>query len=236
MTNPTDRGLTHIREKFHDREELFGIRFEQGTVFLQVDAVEHVKFDPYEEVEVDGVEGAEIDPGSFASFQNLTHDGDDILHIDSQSENAIIHAAIGQYPSELRRYTNYPEAGERLGQMENLSSPRPASGSDYGYIDGRDSPLSFPSSVSEMVIPPNVNLDFAFHNPTNKAIKPILNISTAQYKVTPLDPSSDKDAIRRIVQPGSPMPIYDAGSRDKQIRYELKWGVDPLSETEVNRL
>jgi len=95
--------------------------------------------------------------------------------------------------------------------------------------------------VEELLIPPNVTLAFDFYNPDpNTSHEPILNIQIRHYTIDALNPNNNADlnAIRKIVQPGSPMPIYPAGGINQKVTYNLSndWGVSPLATGSVSRI
>lgn len=219
-----------IDEKFLDVGDLFGLQFSNGAVFGEVTGTELLQYKPYSGVD-------EVQGGGTTQFTRLEDDGDDILHIEP-GPTKVLHGAIGISSPYIRRYTNYPEDQIRLRTPPNLQTPNP--GSDYGYVDGRDSPFDDPSTDEELFIPPGVHLNFAFSNADNKPHKPYLNIKFKEYNFRPLNPgnSSDRNAIKRITSPGSPMPIAPVGSIDQQdiYRNSNNWGVNALSNTEVARI
>ncbi len=221
-----------IEEKFLDRKDIFALEFDEGLVFLQVDAWEQTKFEPFTGV-------GEIGPESDSGFQRLEHDGDDILHIPDKKEK-VIHASVGHSPAEVRRYTNYPEGENRLRTLPNLSVPRATKGTSYGHIDGTDSPYNNPTDAQELMIPPSTHLDFSFYNPNqNEAVEPVLNIKLREYNVDVINPRRNENIAKRVVQPGSPMPIYPVGGIDTQKRFDnlrSEWDVEPLSKRQVASL
>jgi hypothetical protein len=224
----TEHGVTKIREKFMDEGSLFGLRFRQGYIFLEVTGWEQVKYEPFNNI------GA-VDSQSPTGFDRLDDsNGDDILFVEKGQEN-VIHAGIGMSPGYIRRYTNYPEGQNRLRTMPNLGIP--TAGDNYGYIDGTDSPYENPTDAEELMIPPGVHLDFNFYNPDSRQREPVLDILTRVYDVRVLNPDNSKDSnmISRIVSPGSPMPVHPVGSTRNQKRYDLmdSWGVRPISREEA---
>jgi len=224
-------GVSAITEKFLSNNDLFGIKFNQGFVFLEVESYEQLKYAPFDNI------GA-ISAQTSSNFARLNDDdGDDVLYLENDQQK-LIHASIGHTPASIRRYTNYPEGQNRLRGHQNLGTPIPSD--DYGYVDGEDSPYEMPTDAEELWIPPKTHLDFAFANNDNREREPILNILMRIYRIRPLTPDSnqDRNAIRRIVQPGSPMPIVMAGGPDFQIDYDLSsaWGTQPISEDRVQRI
>lgn len=226
----TEKGLQPIDEKFLDTGDLFGLRFSEGLIFLEVTGWQQNRYSPYN--------GFDAAPSkSSTGFSRLEDNGDDILYVEKRKKK-VLHTAIGHSPSDLRRYTNYPEGEVRLRAIPNLSTPRP--GDDYGYIDGNDSPYGEPSDAEELFIPPGNHLDFNFYNPGNEPQTPIVNLKLREYNVRPLNPrnSDDQQAIRRIVSSGSPIPIPPAGGMDRQVDYDLAefWGVNPISFKKARNL
>lgn len=214
---------TPITQKFLDTGDLFGLRFSNGLVFFEVESWEQPKYEPYTGV-------GSVSSDSTTSFQRLEDGSDDILYIEN-SQQKVKHVGIGMYPESIRRFTNYPEAENRLRQIDNLSTP---SGSDnYGFVDGGDSPYSSPTDAEELLIPPGIHLDFAFHNPDPSPHEVRLNIMMREYNVRPLDPGrpEDANAINLIMNPKSPIPVKPVGSKDNQDRYRLEndWNVTVIS-------
>lgn len=228
--NMNNTGASSIDDKFLGSRDMFGVRFSQGLIFLEVEGWEQNRYSPYNEI-------GDVEGQSSAGFERLEHEGDDILYIE-KSDKKMLHCAIGQSPSHIRRYTNYPEGENRLRSFPNLGTPR--SGDDFGYVDGNDSPYEQPTDVEELWIPPGVHLDFNFYNADTQTHEPILNIVAREYNIRPLVPDRDEDArqIRRIVSPGSPMPLVPAGSMDRQVEFDLDdfWEVEPIGFDEARRL
>lgn len=213
-----------------DEGSLFGLKFSEGYIFLEVTGWEQVKFEPYDNI---GTVSADV----ATNYQNLNDSsGDDILYVEKGDEK-VIHAGIGMEPGFIRRYTNYPEGENRLRAMPNLGTP--TAGDNYGFVDGTDSPYDNPTDAEELLIPPGMNLDFSFYNPDSREREPVLNILSRVYNIRPLNPSNreDSQSISRIVSPGSPMPIHPVGSVRNQARYVLgeEWGVQPISRSAARR-
>ena len=220
-----------IESKFHSSGDIFALRFNEGLVFLEVDNWEQTKYAPHSNVD-------EAPAGGSSGFTRIEDDDDDdILHVDKKKQK-VIHGAIGHSPAVLRRYTNYPESENRLRKLPNIGAPVP--GDDYGYVDGGDAPYQEPTDIEELYIPPGVHLDFNFYNTDTEAHKPILNIVVRVYDINPIDPTTEsgRQAAKRVVAPGSPMPIANVGSLDSQARYQLQnsWGVETISERRVRNL
>lgn len=226
----SDNGVEQITEKFLGTGDLFTIRFNEGYVFAEVTGWQQVKFAPLSQF-------SEVAPQDGTGFQRLEFEDDDILFTEKRKKK-VKHLAIGHSPSIMRRYSNYPEDEVRLRKIENLGAPNP--GDDFGYVDGEDSPYSAPTDAEELWIPPGQHLNFNFYNPDNEPHTPVVSIVMREYNINPLDPNnaSARNAIKRIMSPGSPIPIATAGSVDRQVRYNLSefWGVSPISASRARSI
>lgn len=223
--------LDSIEEKFHDSGDLFALRYNEGLVFLEVQNWEQTKYAPHNNIGTAPADGS-------TGFNRIEDDDqDDILFVDKKKER-VLHAGIGHSPALLRRYTNYPESENRLRRVPNLGAPIP--GDDYGYVDGSDAPYNNPTDVEELYIPPGQHIDFNHYNPDSEEHEVILNIVMRVYNIRPLDPGTEegKNAARRIMSAGSPMPIANVGSVNSQGRYQLEdsWGVTPMNEKRARNL
>jgi len=117
-------GVKPISEKFLDNGDLFGMQFNQGYVFLEVESFEQLKYAPFSQSDT-------VDANSSSNFGRLDDpDGDDVLYLE-RDQAKVMHASIGHSPAVLRRYTNYPEGETRLRRHSNLGVPVP--GDDYGW-------------------------------------------------------------------------------------------------------
>lgn len=222
-------GLNSIEQNFLRTNDIFGLEFDSGFVFLQVKDWSEIQYDPYTDI-------GTIDPQRASQFQRLEDEGDDILHVE-KSDGEVLHAGIGHKPAEVRRYTNYPEGENRLRTIPNLSVPRASSGDDYGYVDGEDSPYDVPTEAEELVIPPGRHIDFAFYNPNqDEAKQPVLNIRMRKYNVEPIDPNRRTETARRVLSPGSPMPTYPVGgmnAKDSMGNLAREWDVSPVTRERI---
>jgi hypothetical protein len=220
-----------IEESFMDRGDLFGLEFHEGYVFLAVESWSLNQFRPYTDI-------GEVNPSDSSETKRLEDSsGDDIIYTQA-GQKKVLHVGIGQRPASLRRYTYFPENAKLLHQVPNLTASSARSGDNYGFVDGTDTPYDEPSDAEELVIPPGIHLNFTFFNPNqNDSVVPSLNIRMREYNVSFLDPKEDIDQIKRVISPGSPMPIYNVGTLDSKERLdETDWDAQPMSPTEVGKL
>lgn len=232
-----DYNHTPIQQKFLERNQLFGLEYREGMVFLSIRGYEDTQFREFNELE-DIESNTSLDNG----FQRLDDaNGDDVLYVDkSEDPNIVLHAGIGQRPSFIRRFTRYPENEGKLRDIPNLEIP--SSSDTYAFVDGRMSPYSNPTDAEELVIPPGQHLSFDFFNPdADNDHEPVLNVVMRKYLVEPLSPSGtndEKEAIRRIVRVGSNIPTYPVGGLLSQDTYNMRdeWGVDPVTVRKARNL
>lgn len=225
-------GKKSIDEKFLSRRDMFGLEFQEGFVFLEVEDWDFLQFKPYTGVSA-------INSQSASGDQNLTHSGDEIIYMDKGVEK-VLHGSIGIYPDSMRQYLRYPEGGPRRGDWPNLTPIAASNGSDYGYVNGSDSPYHRPTDAAEVFVPPGVSLDYSYYNTDDRSRQPKLNIRFREYQVDALNPSNNKDRnqIKRIMNPGSPMPVAPVGTMSQKVTYQLEdsWGVQPMRRSQVESL
>jgi len=226
----SDNGNKQIEEKFLDSGDLFVLKYNGGYKFFNVEMWEQTAFEPYDNI------GTVAGQGN-AGFERLEDEnGDDILYSD-QGSDVVLHVGIGQSPSFVQRYTNYPEGENRLRTLPNLSVPSSRNGDNFGAVDGNDSPYDAPTEAEELFIPPNTNIDFDFYNPSTEAVAPKLNIVIREYYVNEIDPKKNPDVVRRCMSPGSPVPIAPVGSADNQKGTSRgNWDIDPATRTEITNI
>lgn len=230
LTMQKETDATKIDEKFLDTGKLLGLEFNEGIIGAEVTSWKQHTFRGHTGLD-------RVAPGESTGFTRLEDgSGDDILYIE-RDKVKLFHLSIGHYPYTLHRFTNYPDGENRLRIHDNLGTPRP--GDSYGYISGGDSPYNTPTEVEELVIPPDTHLTWNFYNDGDNEVQPVLNIKFREYEFRPLDPSDteDKQQLKRIVSPGTPIPVFKAGNMRNQIRYELSefWGVRPVGRSNVQQ-
>lgn len=226
--------MTHseIQEEWLSERDLFGVRYKEGTVFLEVDEYEDTELDDFTPLEdIEG--GTSLDNG----YQRLQDsNNDDVIYVGSDDENIILHVGIGIAPSQIEMYPAYPSGTRQFGEIPNVST-LPTPGSNIGGVSGNESPYSSPSTESELVIPPKQHVEFDFQNRGDDTHEPVLRILMRKYRVNVLNPNNSDDlkAIKRIVEPGRPMPIKSAGSLRSKAEYNMRdeWNVRPMTRQDV---
>lgn len=85
----------------------------------------------------------------------------------------------GISPGIIRARTGYPL--ETL--MRSIDVRQNTTTGDFGYIDGFMSPLSKPNPITEMIIPPNLDVGYVFENPDTVSRRPLLSWLLVNYRV-----------------------------------------------------
>jgi hypothetical protein len=218
-----------IQERFLNSGDLFGLRFSEGAMFFQVESVVEHKVEPYD--------FGTVGPQSSTGYEIPQLGGDNILEIESKTANRILHVGVGHSPDVARRYTRYPEGQTVLRTLPNsdISVPSATNGTTYGNIDGSESPYEQPSAREELWIVPDETPEFAFYNPDTEEVNIEANIKMSEYWVNIIDPrkSDNKEAIRRILSPGSPIPFQSIGNPRAPVSYELAWDTGPVEVSKV---
>lgn len=100
----------------------------------------------------------------------------------SKHKDVVLQLFYGIRPAVIRSYLGYPLEQSR----RNLEVRVVPTKSRFGYVDGFQSPLGKPSIESETWIPYNIEVGFAWYNPSPESeyIHTLLNIN--RYKVSVL--------------------------------------------------
>lgn len=226
-----------IDEKWLSRNDIFGLEYKEGLVFVSVRGFEDSKFKPFAQLE-DIEANTSLDSG----FQRLNDaNGDDVLHVSkSDDPMKVLHAGIGHRPAVIRRFTRYPEGEAKLRSIPNLAIPSVTD--NFAYVDGRTSPYEQPTDAEELVIPPGQHLTFDFRNEDDDDDhEPILNIKMRIYEIDPINPSGaqeEKNSVRRAISPGSPIPTFPVGSLSTKTTFNMEsdWEVQPHSRSRLKEM
>lgn len=234
MENDNNTGYTPIRQKFLGKNDLFGVEFKRGTVFLEVEGREDVSYSPHDNL---SSVTSQSDSG-YNELQDPDNADDKIVYV-PDGKQKVLHVGMGHFPPILRRYTRYGDI--HLREHANIGKPDGRNGDDFGHIDGERSPYEEPTDAEELLVVPNTSIEFNFYNPdNNNDHSPVLNIPMMEYNIKPLNPNRapHRKAIKRVASPGSPMPIFKAGGLGSQVRYQLEtdWGVPKVKDSQIENI
>jgi len=223
-----------IESRFLDSRDFFALRYQQGLIPLEVDEYEDTKYEEFTNLE--DIEGGTSLNNGFQRIEDTN--SDDLLFVPSDDEDVVMHVGLGIAPSLIEAYVSYPEGTRNMGSIPDLSTT-PTPGNNIGGFNGDDSPYNSPTVISEMVIPPKQHIEMNFYNPGDDSHEPMLRFVYRKYRVRTLDVSNsqDRNAISRIVKPGSPAPIFPVGNFDRKADYNMnqEWGISPMTRSELER-
>jgi len=146
---------------------------------------------------------------------------DNILEVDSKDH--IYQLFYGIRQSDVRAYLSYPEGKTR----RNIDMKSRSSKADFGYVDGAMSPYDDPKPCSEVWVPKDLNIGFAWYNRASVAqtitVKWIYNL----YGVEVI---RDVELVDRILNRRIECRIATLGGIDPII-YDTKaiWGATPIA-------
>ena len=180
---------------------LLGLSFPSvGSVFFRVNAREYVPF-VYDEIgDVAADEWIDSSRLQLAA-KNIT----DVLAIEDC--DMIYQMFMGISPSPLKSYLHYPMESMR----GNLDETNNYTKSDFGFVDGFESAFNNISPKSEVWIPKDMKVGWAWHNPTDRTVRAMLNLMIVRYRVSVV---RDSDLIHRILTGRKECRIATVGGVD----------------------
>ncbi len=205
-----------IDELFLKENYILGLNFtDYGNVFFRVNSREFV---PYVYDEIGDVESKEwVDS---ARLGNAAKDITNVLKVDNCNE--IYQVFMGISPGAVRAYLHYPveSIGGNLDEMNNFSK------SPFGFVDGFMSPFNQPSPITEVFIPKDMKVGWAWYNPTNETKRVMLNLMIVKYKVSVI---RDTDLVDRILTGQKSARLASIGGTDR-LTYNFKntWDITPV--------
>ncbi len=207
--------VKRIESRFVKENHLLGLGFPgQGYLFFRCTGVEPIRY-KYTEVSStagDGVMTADefVDSARLSSDQ-IASSVDNVLRITDCLH--MYQTFIGWRPGAVRQYLYLPYDTPR----RNLDVRSIYSKSPFGYIDGFESPFDCPSPDTELFIPKNLDVGFAWHNPTDATITLELNLLIRRLSV---DLIRDVDLISRIISGAQPCRLVTVGGVGSQFSYQ----------------
>ena len=201
---------SNIESRFLKENQLLGLGFPgQGYVFMRCTGVETIFYE-YDEspgaVAANTQEDALRLPMSAVSIDNL-------LRVEQCDH--IYQVFMGWKPGAVRQYLYYPYETAR----RNLDVRRIYTKSPFGYIDGFESPYDRPSPETEMFIPKDIDVAFAWWNPLGVSATVEEHLCIRRLKV---DFLREPDLIERILKGTQPCRITTLGGIGDSFDYKAK--------------
>ncbi len=207
--------ISRIEHLFLKENYLLALNFpgvdEGGILPLRVLARDFIMY-KYQAVSITS-EGARATTGTVASDTQVdsarltlsSFNLDNVLKVTDC--NHVYQLFMGIKPSAIRQYLYYPFEKSRRGlDVKSVFSKSP-----YGYVDGFESPYNFPSEQTEVWIPKDVDVGFAWHNPLNSAEQIDLNLFIIRYLIKVV---RDADTVEGILKGRTPARVATLGGID----------------------
>jgi len=202
--------ISRIKDRFLKENQLVGLNFPgQGYIFYRATGVETIYYE-YDE-----------SPGSIAA--NTQEDAarlpmsaysiDNMLRVENCDH--LYQVFMGWKPGAVRQYLYYPYETAR----RNLDVKRIYTKSPFGYIDGFESPYDCPSPDTEIFIPKDVDVAFAWWNPLSESVTVEEHILIRRMQV---DIIRDSDLIEKILKGTQPCRLVTLGGIDSSFDYDAK--------------
>lgn len=207
--------VKRIEPRFVKENHLLGLGFPgQGYLFFRCSGVEPIRY-KYTEVSSaagDGLLTADefVDTSRLSSDQ-ISSSVDNVLRV--MDCGHMYQVFMGWKPGVVRQYLYYPYDTPR----RNLDVRTIYSKSPFGYIDGFESPFACPSPDTEIFIPKNLDVGFAWHNPSGESVTLEVNLLIRRLGV---DIVRDEDLVSRILSGAQPCRLVTVGGISSQFSYQ----------------
>jgi hypothetical protein len=203
--------ISRIEPHFIKENQLVGLGFpDQGYVFFRINGIEDVVYDNYTEspgaIAADTYEDAARLPIDEFSIDNL-------LRVENCDH--LYQVFMGWQPGGIRRYLAYPFESLR----GSLDVKRVYTKSPFGYIEGFESPPNQPSPKTEMWIPKDIDVGFAWWNPLSASETVQIDILIRRLDVSVI---RDSDTVDRILKGTQPCKLKSLGGIAGSMDYGAK--------------
>jgi hypothetical protein len=207
--------ISRIEPRFIKENQLVGLGFpNQGYVFWKVHGIEDVFYEDYTEspgsVAANAYEDAARLPIDAHSIDNLLR----VEHCDH-----LYQVFMGWMPGATRRYLAYPFEHLR----GNLDVKAAYSKAPFGYLTGFESPPDKPSPLTDMWIPKDIDVGFAWWNPLSTADTVQIDMLIRRLKVSVL---RDADLVERILKGTQPCKLKSLGGIAGSLDYNAPGKLD----------
>jgi len=190
--------LSRIEPRFIKENHYLGMGFpKQGYLFCRVTGVEPIYYE-YDEIST-------IAADTFRDSARLGKSADNIDNILRVTDcDHMYQVFMGWQPSCVRQYLYYPYETAR----RNLDERRTYTKAPFGFISGFDSPYDCPSPDTEVFIPKDVDVGWAWWNESEETVTLRLAIFVRRLSV---DILRDGDLIEKIIQGKQPCRLVTCG-------------------------
>jgi hypothetical protein len=215
---PTAGGRGYVPLRVIAREQFYFMYdpIQEGQISVNVPADANVGL-----VANNGINDLGFDTPQMLGSQYMTGKPNNAFYV--QNQDIIYQLFIGIAPSILRTFLEAPAAtGQRNVDIDHWGSNR----AQFGYIDGFDSPLLFPSPNTELIVPPQFNFALGYANPGPQTINPLLLFVVNKCKVQVV---KDVGLVDAMLQGKVPVAIKTIGGLSAfNYNVDGMYGIDPI--------
>jgi hypothetical protein len=206
--------LSRIEPKFLRENQLVGLGFPtQGYIFFRANSVETIEYDYTESP-------GSIDADTWVDSARLpmsAYSVDNVLRVTNCAH--LYQVFMGWKPGCVRQYLYYPFETAR----RNLDVKAVYTKSPFGYLTGFDSPFSAPSPETELFIPKDIDVGFAWYNPSGETVDVEIKMIIRRIDI---DIIRDSDLITRILNNQQPCRLVTEGGISSSMDYNAKSKLD----------
>lgn len=207
--------ISRIEPHFIKENQLVGVGFpDQGYIFFRINGIEEIMYDNYTESPGTMVANAYSDssrlPVSADSLDNL-------LRVENCDH--LYQVFMGWQPGGIRRYLAYPYESLR----GSLDVKRIYTKAPFGYIEGFESPPNQPSPKTELWIPKDIDVGFAWWNPLSSTETVQIDMLIRRLNVSVI---RDADLVDRILKGSQPCKLVSLGGISGTMDYNARRLID----------
>lgn len=199
--------VSRIESRFIKENHYLGLGFPtQGYLFFRVAGVEPIYYE-YDEI-------TSIAADTFRDSARLGRSADNIDNILRVTDcDHMYQVFMGWQPSCVRQYLYYPyETARRNFDLRRVYSKGP-----FGFVSGFDSPYDCPSPDTELFIPKDVDVGFAWYNESEATVALRIALMVRRLSVEIL---REGDLIEKIVGGKQPCRLCTAGGVGDSFGYK----------------
>lgn len=228
--------VTPFTKALLERKHNVGQQFANGWLFGQVVNYEDcaIIFDRYDSLAA-GSGNATI-AGGAANYWHEWMNAQQQKYLRERDADKVLQAFIGIYPPRLRLFMQFPMPISR-GELYEIKVPAVLTALAGGWVNGEWSPYETPTTLTEMIVPPEMTIGFGVFNTEGVAVNPrfLLYIRRLQLQYFNPDTTVGKKKIEEITSgkakarlwsPGLQPFEYDVSDRIGVPTY--KWTPDVL--------
>ncbi len=201
---------SRIENRFLKENQLLGLGFPtQGFIFLRCVGVENIFYE-YDESPSSIAADTQEDSSRLGI---AAYKIDNLLRVEKCEH--VYQVFMGWKPGAIRQYLYYPYDTAR----RNLDVKAIYNKSPFGYLDGFESPYDSPSPETEIFIPKDIDVGWAWWNPLGASVDVEEHILIRRLEV---DIIRDADLIEKILKGQQPCRLVTLGGLGSSFDYKAR--------------